>query len=99
MGAMVSDTEMNAKVAEIVEKTMPSAEVVHVDTRPMTDSDGEKSLSVTVVVRERPASEETALLVDVVDKFRTWLVTRNDDRFPYFRLRSENEEREIREAS
>jgi hypothetical protein len=86
-------------VAEILGQTMPSAEVARVNARPMIDSDGEKSLSITVIVRERPNGEEAVRLVEVVDKFRTWLLSYDDDRFPYFRLRSESEEREIQEAS
>jgi hypothetical protein len=96
---MPNENEMKVKATEIVEKIMPSAKVVRVDAGPMIDSDGEQSLSVAIVVRERPASEETARLVEVVDRFRTWLVSQGDDRFPYFRLRSESEERELREAS
>jgi hypothetical protein len=92
---MPPESEMKAKAAKFIEQIMPSADVVRVSAQPVADSHGEKSLSIRVVVRERPASEESARLVAVVDKFRTWLVSRNDDRFPYFRLLSEREEQEI----
>jgi len=95
---MVGQELMKAEVVEIVRGLMPSADVVRVDVEPKTDSGGDASLAVRIVTQQRPPREETARLVEVVDKFRTWLIAHDDERFPYFRLLSEDEEREVERA-
>lgn len=91
--------EMAAQVTAIVQKKMPSAKVNRVVARPFIDSDSQNSLSVTVFVHDRPPDDETGKLVEVVDEFRTWLVGRGDERFPYFRLLSEADERELQQIN
>jgi hypothetical protein len=91
--------EMASEVTAIVQRKMPSAKVNRVTAKPFIDSDSENSLSITVFVLDRPPDEETGKLVEVVDEFRTWLVGRSDERFPYFRLLSEADERELQQIN
>lgn len=91
--------EMATEVTAIVQKKMPSARVNRVVAKPIIDSDSENSLSITVVVHDRPPEREAGKMVEVVDEFRTWLVGRSDERFPYFRLLSEADERELQQIN
>jgi len=95
---MTRGEDIKAEVGTIVRRNMPSVDVVRIDPKPVTDSDGEPSLRITVVVRQHPPRDESRKLSDVVDQFRTWLAKRDDDRFPYFRLISEQEERELQQT-
>jgi len=95
---MPTKVEMEGKIGEILGRIMPAAVVERIEARAMVDSVGENSLSIKVIVRERPPEQEVARLFEVVDEFRTWLASRDDERFPYFRLLSRAEEREIQEV-
>ncbi|MGD0864043.1 MAG: hypothetical protein ABSA49_00660 [Rhizomicrobium sp.] len=95
---MITTDEMKVEVTKIVGRVMPSVEIARVNSKAITDSNGDASIAITIVVRQRPPRKEAEKLVEVVDQFRTWLVNRNDERFPYFRLLSEDEERELQKA-
>jgi hypothetical protein len=96
---MPTEAEMNGKVAEIARRRLPSAEITRVSVQPYVDWYGENSLSATILVRERPPQDEQARLAEIVDEFRTWLGQHDDDRFPYFQLLSEQDEKELEEMS
>lgn len=96
---MATESAAKKEVAAIVRRVMPSVVIARIDSKSILDSDGEKSLSITIIVRDLPPKEESVKLVEVVDLFRTWLVKHGDERFPYFRLMSEQDEREIQHAN
>jgi len=93
---MISVEEAQKEVRELLKARFPKARVSRVDVEESSDSDGEPSIKVKVVFRARPAREylryERSRLVDA---FRTWLASKSDDRFPYFTLVSEQDEKEL----
>lgn len=90
-----SPEKMKAEVKKIFNQKIPSVQIVRIDAAPMVDSDGANSLRIRIIVNKRPPPKEARRLVEVADRFQTWLINHHDDRFPYFRLLSKNEEREI----
>lgn len=90
--------EMKVEIQRLFGEKIPSAQIVHLEIDPIIDSAGESSLRIKVVVRRRPPREESKRLIEVVDLFRTWLVNHDDERFPYFRLLSEDEERHLQQV-
>lgn len=84
------------KVRESLKRNYPEFDVARVDVREITDSTGDPSLDITVILHSRPEKLDPMKDWRVMDQFRTWLITQeDDDRFPYFRLLTEDEERDL----
>lgn len=92
---MSANEDFENEVKHLLDRNYPELDVARVDVRDIIDSAGEPSLDVIVILRRRPAKRDIERNWQVMDQFRTWLAGRNDDRFPYFRFLTEQEERDL----
>jgi hypothetical protein len=92
---MKSGEALKKELVKILRQKMPSVHVVGVNSSSMTDSSGEAGVAITIVTRQRPPRDEAPRLIEVVDDIRTWLINRDDQGFPYVRLLTEDEAREV----
>ena len=77
---------------------MPSLQIARLEVSDYFDWEGIEALSLKIVARQRPPRAEASNMVVFVDQLRTWLALRGDERFPYVRLITESEERELQRA-
>lgn len=93
---MLADlTAAENELRNIVVRAFPRSEIVHASVEASLDSENEPSLVARVVLKQRPLQAEMRKTSQVVDEFRTWLSRNGDDRFPYFEVLSEEDEREL----
>jgi hypothetical protein len=92
---MIKTDEISGRLKEIVKRTVPLLDVVRVETIPYLDSTGDPSYAAKVIIRRRLGPEEMQKMPQVVDQLRTWMASKDDDRFPYVRVITEDEEREL----
>jgi hypothetical protein len=83
------------QIEELLSSNYPDLRVATVRIREITDSIGDPSLDITVLLQERPERIDQEKTWRAMDQFRTWLANRDDDRFPYYRFLTEDEEREL----
>lgn len=87
---------MERKLRDLIRENFPQADLVRVSVRESANYEGEPSLAVDAIFREVPKAGTSRPMARVLDKFRTWLSTeKDDDRFPYIRVFSEEDEREF----
>jgi hypothetical protein len=82
------------EIEKLLKAQFPQAELDRIEFQEAPDFDGEPSIFVTVYFKDRPSRDEMREAIHIVDKFRTWLANREDDRFPYFRYLTEREKAE-----
>ncbi|HXE31358.1 MAG TPA: hypothetical protein VN515_06115 [Terriglobales bacterium] len=91
-------TAIQKKLADLVNEELPQAQLLAVSVRESATYDGEPSLAAEIIFREIPAGGTTRPMARVIDRFRTWLSTEKDEeRFPYVRVFSEQDKRELEE--
>jgi hypothetical protein len=96
---MITEREAKEEILHLLQLNLPKVDVSRVDVRESADSDGLPSLDVDVVFRLFGLHEITAQANTIVDEFRTWLVGKRDDRFPYFSFTTEQDEKEISDSA
>jgi hypothetical protein len=90
------DIEIEART--ILSRIMPSLQIARLEAGDYFDWEGNEALSLKIVASQRPPREEASKMVVFVDQLRTWLALRDDERFPYVRLLTESEERDLLHA-
>jgi hypothetical protein len=84
------------KIRELLRAHMPRVEPLRVEVREGADFSGDPSLFVDIVLRKRPVPYRPGEKSAIIRSFRTWLAKEaEDDRFPYLRLVSEADLREL----
>lgn len=94
----MANEEIESEARALLARIIPSLEIARLDVTDSVDSDGEPSLRLKIVARQRPPRDDTQNMPVFVDQLRTWLALRKDERFPYVRLITESEERELQHA-
>lgn len=92
---MVEMKAAEKEVMRLVKDLFTGAELERVRIDEGLDSGGDPSLFVRVVFETWPDQKESRKSAAVVDKFRTWLATKGDDRFPYFSFLTIADEKEL----
>lgn len=97
---MVAIEDVRSAVAQIVQTELPSVEMIRVDAQDRFDSDGQRSLFITAIIKQRPLAPRQLARVSssIVNQLRAWLGGHDDDRFPYFDFLTEQDEQELRDA-
>ncbi len=97
---MVALDDVKAAVGEIVHTMLPSVAIIRVDAQDRADSDGQRSLFITVIIDQRPLDPRRFARISngIVNQLRGWLTGHDDDRFPYFDILTEQDEKELRDV-
>lgn len=91
---MAIEAEAKAELQQLLRRDLPAAEVVRIDLREVEDRGGEHCLNAKIVFKQRPPEGDMEKANAVMEEFRNWLVLRDDCRFCYFSLVTEQEDRD-----
>jgi hypothetical protein len=94
-GQMIDISKAQVELRQIIGRIVPSANIARIDIQPATDSSGEPSFRIRVVLKGRLGKEAMRKIGTVVDEFRTWLAKQDDERFPYFDFITEQDELDL----
>lgn len=97
---MVAIDELKIEIDRIIRSAIPSIDIVRIDAVDRADSDGQRSVFITAVIRERPLDPRGLARKSsiIVDQLRTWMDEHGDERFPYFDFMTEQDEQELQQA-
>ena len=97
---MVAIDELKVELERIIRSIIPSIDIIRIDADDRTDSEGQRSLFITSVIKKRPLDprELARRTSKIVDQLRTWMSGHDDDRFPYFDFLTEQDEQELQQA-
>lgn len=97
---MVAIDELKTEVDRIIRSAIPSIDILRIDAADRTDSDGQRSVFIMAIIRERPLDPRSLARKSniIVDQLRAWMDKRDDQRFPYFDFMTEQDEQELQQA-